>query len=88
MSLITWIVLGFIVGFSASKLINQTGESLLVNLGLGIAGAMTGGELFIRFWMAGAKGLSLGSVLMSIAGAVLFLIIYHVLQDTPSRRAA
>jgi uncharacterized membrane protein YeaQ/YmgE (transglycosylase-associated protein family) len=59
-----------------------------MNLVLGIAGAMTGGELFIRFWMAGAKGLSLGSVLMSIAGAVLFLIIYHALQDAPSRRAA
>jgi hypothetical protein len=51
--IITWVVLGLIAGFSASKLINATGESLLMNLVLGIAGAMTGGELFNKFWMAG-----------------------------------
>lgn len=88
MPLITWIMLGLILGFIASNLINKTGESLLVNLILGSAGAMAGGEFFTRFWMAGVRGLSLGSVLSSIAGAVLFLVVYHSLQDAPSRRTA
>jgi uncharacterized membrane protein YeaQ/YmgE (transglycosylase-associated protein family) len=88
MPLITWIMLGLIVGFSASKLINKSGESHLINLVMGIAGAMAGGELFIKFWMAGARGLSLGSVLLSAAGAVVFLVFYHALQDEPLKRIA
>ncbi len=86
MALITWIVLGLIVGFSASKLINKTGESLPMTLILGAVGAITGGEFFNKFWMAGARGLSFGAILMSAAAAVLFLVIYNALQDKPSKQ--
>jgi uncharacterized membrane protein YeaQ/YmgE (transglycosylase-associated protein family) len=88
MPLIIWIVLGLIVGFSASKLLNKPGESHVINLVMGTAGAMAGGELFIKFWMAGARGLSLGNVLSSAAGAVVFLLVYHALQDEPLKRVA
>lgn len=84
---IIWIVLGLIAGFIASKLVNQTGEGLFLDLGLGIIGAMAGGWLVGALGMAGVTGLNLWSVLLSVAGAVLFLIVYHALQDTSSSRA-
>ncbi len=87
MALITWMVLGLIVGFSASKLINKTGESLVMSLLLGIAGAVTGGEVFNKFWLIGVKRPSFGGILMSVAAAVLFLIIYNAMQDKPSKQA-
>jgi len=35
MSILTWIVLGLIVGFIANKLVNKTGEGGLMNIVLG-----------------------------------------------------
>jgi len=40
MSLIAWIVLGLIAGFIASKLVNKSGEGLLMDIVLGIVGAV------------------------------------------------
>ena len=43
MSFIVWIVLGLIAGFIASKLVNRTGEGMLLDIVLGIVGAVVGG---------------------------------------------
>lgn len=88
MAFITWIVLGLIMGVGASKLINGIGEPPLINILLGITGAMTGGELFTKFWMTGARGLSLGGMLASFAGAMFFLIVHYNLQDAPIKWTA
>ncbi len=39
MPIIGWLVLGLVAGFTASKLVNKTGEGLIVDILLGIAGA-------------------------------------------------
>lgn len=87
MSIITWIVLGLIAGFIASKLVNKTGEGILMDIVLGVVGAVIGGWLFNTFGMVGVTGLNVWSVLVSVGGAVLFLVVYHALRGaTPSRR--
>ena len=86
MSIITWIVLGLIAGFIASKLVNKTGEGVVLDILLGIVGAVIGGWLFNTFGMAGVTGLNIWSVLVSVGGAVLFLVVYHALRGVPSRR--
>jgi uncharacterized membrane protein YeaQ/YmgE (transglycosylase-associated protein family) len=43
MSILAWIVLGIIAGFVGSKLVNKTGEGLMLDLVLGIVGAIVGG---------------------------------------------
>ena len=50
MSILAWIILGLIVGFIANKLVNKTGEGVLMNIVLGIVGAVFGGELINKFW--------------------------------------
>jgi uncharacterized membrane protein YeaQ/YmgE (transglycosylase-associated protein family) len=79
MSLIVWIVLGLISGFIASKLVNKSGEGMLLDILLGIVGAVVGGWLFHAFGMPGVSGLNLYSVLVAVVGAAVFLIAYHAL---------
>ncbi len=79
MSFIAWIVLGLISGFIASKLVNKSGEGVLLDIVLGIVGAVVGGYLFQTFGMVGVTGLNLYSILVSVVGAILILVIYHAL---------
>ena len=78
MSIIGWIVLGLIAGFIASKIVNKQGEGVVLDIFLGIIGAIVGGFLFIQFGAAGVTGFNLYSMLVAIVGAVVVLLIYHV----------
>jgi uncharacterized membrane protein YeaQ/YmgE (transglycosylase-associated protein family) len=84
MSLIAWIVLGLIAGFVASKIVNKTGEGMLMDIVLGVVGAVVGGWLFNAFGMPGVTGLNVYSILVAVVGAALALVVYHAL----TRRAA
>ena len=79
MSILAWIILGLIAGFIASKIVNKTGEGLIRDILLGIVGALVGGWLFRAFGMHGVTGLNVYSLLVAVAGAIVFLLIYHLL---------
>jgi uncharacterized membrane protein YeaQ/YmgE (transglycosylase-associated protein family) len=79
MSFVAWIVLGLIAGFIASKIVNKSGEGVLLDIILGIVGAVLGGYLFQTFGMAGVTGLNLYSILVAVVGAIVFLVIYHAI---------
>jgi uncharacterized membrane protein YeaQ/YmgE (transglycosylase-associated protein family) len=83
MSLLAWIVLGLIAGFIASKLIYNTGQGLVLDIMLGIVGAVVGGWLFTALGMAGVTGFNLYSMLVAVVGAAVLLVGYHAI----SRRA-
>lgn len=84
MSILAWIVLGLIAGFVASKIINKRGEGLLLDIILGVIGAVVGGWLFHAFGAAGVTGLNLYSLLVAVVGAVVVLVIYHALRGKKS----
>ena len=79
MSIIAWIILGLIAGFIASKIVNKSGEGLIRDILLGVVGALVGGWLFRAFGMHGVTGLNLYSLLVAVAGAIVFLLVYHLL---------
>jgi uncharacterized membrane protein YeaQ/YmgE (transglycosylase-associated protein family) len=79
MSFLAWIVLGLVAGFIASKLVNKSGEGMLLDIVLGIVGAVVGGWLFNTFGMTGVTGFNLYSVVVAVIGAVVLLIVYHAL---------
>jgi uncharacterized membrane protein YeaQ/YmgE (transglycosylase-associated protein family) len=79
MSIIAWIVLGLVSGFVASKLVNKSGEGVLLDIALGVVGAVVGGYLFQTFGMVGVTGLNIYSILVAIVGAVVVLVIYHAI---------
>ena len=80
MSILAWIILGLIAGFIGSKLVNKSGEGVLLDIVLGIVGAVIGGWLFNAFGAAGVTGLNLYSLLVAVIGSVLFLVVYHALR--------
>jgi uncharacterized membrane protein YeaQ/YmgE (transglycosylase-associated protein family) len=77
MSIIAWLILGLIAGFIASKIVNKQGEGLLMNIVLGVVGALLGGWLFRLFGMSGVTGLNFYSLLVAVLGAVVLLFVYH-----------
>lgn len=80
MSILAWIVLGLIAGFIASKVVNKTGEGMVLDIVLGIVGAVVGGWLFHFFGSAGVTGFNLYSMLVAVIGAIVVLVIYHAVR--------
>ncbi len=80
MSYLAWIVLGLIAGFIGSKIVNKRGEGLILDIVLGIVGAIAGGWLFNMFGARGVTGLNLYSLLVAVVGAVAVLVVYHAIR--------
>ena len=80
MSLFVWILLGLVAGFIASHLVNHRGEGVVLDVLLGIVGAIIGGWLFHVFGHIGVTGLNLHSILVAVVGAVVLLVTYHAIR--------
>jgi uncharacterized membrane protein YeaQ/YmgE (transglycosylase-associated protein family) len=78
MSVIAWIVLGLIAGFIASKIVNKTGEGVVMDVVLGIVGAVAGGFLFNLVGATGVDGLNVWSLFVAALGAIVVLAIKHM----------
>ena len=80
MGIIAWLILGLISGFIASKIVNKTGEGLVMDIVLGIVGAIVGGFIANNvFGIAGVTGLDIRSVVVSVLGAIVVLFLYHMI---------
>ena len=79
MSILAWIILGLVAGFIGSKIVNKAGEGLVLDIMLGIVGAVIGGWLFSAFGAPGVSGVNLYSLLVAVVGSVVFLVAYHAL---------
>ena len=79
MSIIGWIVLGLIAGFIASKIVNKQGSGIIVDILLGIVGAIVGGFLFTQLGAVGVTGFNLWSMIVAIIGAIVILLLYHAI---------
>ncbi len=78
MSIVGWIVFGLIAGFIASKIVNKEGSGFLLDIVLGIIGAVVGGYLLTFFTGEPyATGFNISSMIVAILGAVVVLFIYH-----------
>jgi uncharacterized membrane protein YeaQ/YmgE (transglycosylase-associated protein family) len=87
MSIVAWIILGLISGFIASKIVNRSGEGVVMDIALGIVGAVVGGFLFSMVGSGGVSGLNLWSILVAVLGAVVVLVIKHALTGRGMARA-
>jgi uncharacterized membrane protein YeaQ/YmgE (transglycosylase-associated protein family) len=85
MGIISWIILGLIAGFVASKIVDKRGQGFWLDIALGIIGALVGGFLFDLFGASGVSGLNIYSMIVAVVGAVVVLLIYNAITG---RRAA
>ncbi len=79
MSIIGWLVLGLNAGFIASKIVNKSGEGIVLDIVLGIVGAIVGGFLFDLIGAVGVTGFNLYSMFVAVIGSVVVLVIYHAI---------
>ena len=77
MGILAWLLLGLIAGFIGSKLVNKSGEGLILDIVLGVVGAFVGGFIFSFFGHSGVTGLNLYSLLVAVIGAIVVLVVYH-----------
>jgi uncharacterized membrane protein YeaQ/YmgE (transglycosylase-associated protein family) len=85
MGIIGWIVLGLVAGFIASKIINKRGEGLVLDVLLGVAGAVVGGWLFNSLGATGVTGFNPWSLLVAVVGAVVLLAVLHAVRNVAFR---
>jgi uncharacterized membrane protein YeaQ/YmgE (transglycosylase-associated protein family) len=87
MSIIAWVVLGLISGFIASKIINKTGEGMVLDIALGVVGAVVGGFLFRMVGATGVDGFDIWSMFVAVIGAVVVLVVKHAITGASHAHA-
>jgi uncharacterized membrane protein YeaQ/YmgE (transglycosylase-associated protein family) len=80
MSILAWIALGLIAGFIASKIFVGSGQGILMDIVLGIVGAVVGGYLFSALGSTGITGFNIWSMFVAVVGAVVLLWLYHAIS--------
>ena len=76
MGIISWIILGALAGWLASKMMN-TDQSMgaIANIVVGIVGSMIGGFIMNFFNKAGVYKLNLYSLFVALLGSIILLAI-------------
>jgi uncharacterized membrane protein YeaQ/YmgE (transglycosylase-associated protein family) len=79
MNIVLWLIAGGVIGWIASIIMRTDGQQgILLNVLVGIVGALIGGLLISPLVGAGTinnAGLSIGTVVVSLAGAVMLLAL-------------
>ena len=81
MIILGWIVFGAIVGWLASRIMGKDNSGCMVNIALGLVGALAGGFLF-RALGGGFEYEQHGfivSTLVAVIGAILVLVIWNAI---------
>ncbi len=79
MGILSWIVMGLIVGALAKLVMpGKDPGGFIVTILIGIAGAFVGGWIGTALGFGRVTGFNIGSILLATGGAVLLLILYRV----------
>lgn len=79
MGIVLWIVFGAIVGVVASMVMGNR-DSLVVDIIIGVVGAVLGGWLMSFFGKGGVTGFNLYSFLVALLGAVVLIAIVRAIR--------
>ncbi len=74
--LIAWLFIGLVAGFLGSKIVNKSGDGLILDIILGLVGSFVGGFLFSLLGIH-AGGSLIGSIVVATIGAIIVLVVYH-----------
>ena len=82
MGILSWILLGLIVGALAKFLMpGDDPGGIFVTIGIGIAGAFVGGFVASLLGIATTGGFSIGGIAVATGGALLLLFGYRQLKS-------
>ncbi len=82
MGILSWILIGLLVGALAKWLMpGPDPGGFILTTGLGIAGALVGGAIASAVGIGGFSGFNLPSLVIAIAGAMLLLFLHRKLRS-------
>lgn len=82
MGILSWLVLGLIVGALAKFLMpGDDPGGIFVTAGIGIAGSFVGGFIASLLGIATPGGFSIGGIAIATAGAFLLLFAYRQIKS-------
>ena len=80
MGIIAWLVVGGLSGWIASMIVGKNAKmGIIANIVVGILGALIGGFVLNLFGIDGVTGFNLWSILVSVLGAVILLVIINLI---------
>lgn len=79
--IISWIVIGLVAGFIATKLVNLRGDDPLVGILCALGGAVVAGILFSVISGRGVAAWDIWSMLCAAVGGVAGAAGYHVIRS-------
>ena len=79
MNIVIWIVIGGIAGLFAS-IVMKSESDLIEDIILGMAGGFVGGFIMNAFGAIGITGISMYSMMVSIAGAIVLISLGRLLH--------
>ncbi len=89
MNFIIWLIVGGVIGWIASLLMRtDKQQGIFLNIIVGIVGAFIGGLLISPLVGAGTinnSGLTLGTVVVSLGGAVILLAVVNLFRRGRAR---
>ena len=78
MGILSWILLGLIVGALAKWIMpGRDPGGIIVTMLLGMAGALVGGAIASLIGLGNVTGINIGSIIIAVLGAILILVIYR-----------
>ena len=81
MGILSWIVMGLIVGVLAKFIMpGKDPGGIIITILIGIAGAFLGGFIGSYLGLGTVTGFNVGSFLLAIGGAIVLLILYRVIK--------
>lgn len=84
MYLVWWIIVGLIAGWATGKIMKGSGYGALMNIIIGIVGAVVGGFIMRNVFGAAGQGGLIYTVLVAILGAVIFVWIIRMVTGKRS----
>ena len=81
MGIFAWLILGLLAGFIGSKIVNKSGEGLIMDILIGIVGAVVGGWIVRFFGFTGVTGLDIRSLCVAVLGSIVFLLVYRAIRS-------
>ena len=80
MSILGWIVVGFIAGALATRITRYNRRGCVFSIIVGVIGALIGGALFSAVGGEGVTDFDLESIMVAFVGAVLFLLVLQAIR--------
>ena len=79
LTILWWIIVGLIAGWVTGKIMHSSGQGVILDIVIGIVGALVGGMIMRLLGFRGQGGM-IYTILVAIGGAVILTWLYRLVM--------